>query len=792
MKKKTKAMNEEKKGDHEYEMIRRQTDNIMVNAKKLKKKVGKGEGEAKAWVQSKITKAADYLDTAADYMTDKDSVKEGTLRSWFKGSKSKDGKGGWVNVKTGGTCASDEPGEGVPKCVSRAKYDSMSKKERESAHRRKRAADPNQQSKTGAAKPTYVSTDKPKKKKKKTMKDETEFTSLPLVLEVPQNDGEFKLGLMFRESLEQDRGMLFIFESDDYWTFHMKNTFIPLDIAFIKEDGTIDSIKELEPMSPIPVYPDSEVRYAVEVNHGWFAENGVEVGDALLEDIQEHHKKDADGNTIPHEDEEELNEKVKDKKGKGSGTKDACYYKVKSRYSVWPSAYASGALVKCRKVGAANWGNKSEEFEVTGDNLTERGMGLHARQIQKDKLKNSNKPSRNITRAGMRSGTVEKVNEMAVQGKTATYTKDFKTGEITKGTREQRIRGAKKTGTPPTKMEHYSWRDSFDLDEMTIAQRNSMQNQNKMSGKERAQAMAKARIAAKQAGTAGPQLSGRERAQAMAKQRIAAKAAPTQAAGGAAATRPAAQAPAQQAGQAAAGKPQYQQNRDRLRASRQQQQRPAGGGLIGRLGKAVGSAVSGAKRVAGGVADAATGNRFDFDKRGGQRPAPQAAGGGATRPMRGSGARNRPMQAGGQAAGGAVGQAASGGAATRPAAQQAAGGGATASRKIDGGALANTMRAQNNQSGGGVRRPMSPMMQKRVAQMNTGKNAAIAVNKLKPQAGQTVTTRPNAGGGTTATLTGGTGSVSGNVNKAKRIVRNQNVGPTTVGKITGGQGVSDF
>lgn len=41
--------------------------------------------------------------------------------------------------------------------------------------------------------------------------------------------------------------------------------------------------------------------------------------------------------------------------------KDACYHKVKSRYDVWPSAYASGALVKCRKVGAANWGNKSKK-----------------------------------------------------------------------------------------------------------------------------------------------------------------------------------------------------------------------------------------------------------------------------------------------------------------------------------------------------------------------------------------------------------------------------------------------
>ena len=41
--------------------------------------------------------------------------------------------------------------------------------------------------------------------------------------------------------------------------------------------------------------------------------------------------------------------------------KDACYHKVKSRYDVWPSAYASGALVKCRKVGAKNWGNKTDE-----------------------------------------------------------------------------------------------------------------------------------------------------------------------------------------------------------------------------------------------------------------------------------------------------------------------------------------------------------------------------------------------------------------------------------------------
>ena len=47
-----------------------------------------------------------------------------------------------------------------------------------------------------------------------------------------------------------------------------------------------------------------------------------------------------------------------------AGKKDACYHKVKARYDVWPSAYASGALVKCRKVGAKNWGNKSKKESV--------------------------------------------------------------------------------------------------------------------------------------------------------------------------------------------------------------------------------------------------------------------------------------------------------------------------------------------------------------------------------------------------------------------------------------------
>ena len=66
-----------------------------------------------------------------------------------------------------------------------------------------------------------------------------------------------------------------------------------------------------------------------------------------------------------------------------AGKKDKCYYKVKARYDVWPSAYASGALVKCRKVGAANWGNKSKKEGV--DEAKYKGYD-YKRQKRKDGL----------------------------------------------------------------------------------------------------------------------------------------------------------------------------------------------------------------------------------------------------------------------------------------------------------------------------------------------------------------------------------------------------------------------
>ncbi len=171
---------------------------------------------------------------------EKEVILEGSLNDWFGKSKSKDGKSGWVQ-SDGSPCANEEGETKTPKCYSSSRKASMSKKELKSADARKSREDPNQQQKSGGAKPTNV----------KTFSDPKKYKSRP------SGDG--------------------------------KNE-----------------------------------EYVMEAT---------------------------------------------DKKGKGSGSKDACYNKVKSRYKVWPSAYASGALVKCRKTGAANWGNskKNEEFTLNVD-----------------------------------------------------------------------------------------------------------------------------------------------------------------------------------------------------------------------------------------------------------------------------------------------------------------------------------------------------------------------------------------------------------------------------------------
>ena len=75
---------------------------------------------------------------------------------------------------------------------------------------------------------------------------------------------------MFRESLENDKGMLFIFERVGQYSFYMKNTTIPLDVAFVTEEGIVESIKSLEPNDETAVSSDGQILFAIEANRGWF------------------------------------------------------------------------------------------------------------------------------------------------------------------------------------------------------------------------------------------------------------------------------------------------------------------------------------------------------------------------------------------------------------------------------------------------------------------------------------------------------------------------------------------
>ena len=110
-----------------------------------------------------------------------------------------------------------------------------------------------------------------------------EVVNLPLRVMIPKNQTEFDLGLMFKESLDADTGMLFVFEENGEKYFHMKNTLIPLDVAFINEEGIIENIKELHPLRTRPVSSECNALYALEVNRGWFERNNVNIGDKVLD-----------------------------------------------------------------------------------------------------------------------------------------------------------------------------------------------------------------------------------------------------------------------------------------------------------------------------------------------------------------------------------------------------------------------------------------------------------------------------------------------------------------------------
>jgi hypothetical protein len=98
-------------------------------------------------------------------------------------------------------------------------------------------------------------------------------------VEVARTEREKERGLMFRERLGKDAGMIFVYGEEETLFFWMKNTPIPLSIAFIDKNGKIVDIQDMEPFSLRTRGSSSPAKYALEMNQGWFKRNGIQVGD---------------------------------------------------------------------------------------------------------------------------------------------------------------------------------------------------------------------------------------------------------------------------------------------------------------------------------------------------------------------------------------------------------------------------------------------------------------------------------------------------------------------------------
>jgi len=100
----------------------------------------------------------------------------------------------------------------------------------------------------------------------------------PLVVEVADEKAEHQKGMMFRRRLGPDEAMLFVFDRDDNLGFWMRNTFVDLDLAYIRSDGVVVQVERMRAHDPESVYSREPVRFALEVPAGWLEAHGVGVG----------------------------------------------------------------------------------------------------------------------------------------------------------------------------------------------------------------------------------------------------------------------------------------------------------------------------------------------------------------------------------------------------------------------------------------------------------------------------------------------------------------------------------
>lgn len=103
--------------------------------------------------------------------------------------------------------------------------------------------------------------------------------SKEIIAELAITQTEIATGMMFRDKMDENEGMLFIFGQPHRTSFYMKNTYLPLSCAYIDKDGTILEIHDLKPLDEKPVDARTDqIQYVLEVKQGWFERNGVAVG----------------------------------------------------------------------------------------------------------------------------------------------------------------------------------------------------------------------------------------------------------------------------------------------------------------------------------------------------------------------------------------------------------------------------------------------------------------------------------------------------------------------------------
>lgn len=100
-------------------------------------------------------------------------------------------------------------------------------------------------------------------------------------IEIADDNSERAAGLMFRETMDDDHGMLFVFPETREVAFWMKNTPMPLDLIFIGQDGKIRGILPGEPFSEAPISPGEPVRFVLELKRGTAEQTGIKDGDML-------------------------------------------------------------------------------------------------------------------------------------------------------------------------------------------------------------------------------------------------------------------------------------------------------------------------------------------------------------------------------------------------------------------------------------------------------------------------------------------------------------------------------